>query len=68
MFIFFLPSTWIGLVLGIRVLSANPSVMRLKNVFPVMSLLPKNKNTPDTTGIGIFFISGRSRIVEASME
>jgi len=28
----------------------------------------RTKNTPDTTGIGIFLIRGRSRIVEASME
>ena len=64
--VFFLPSKLRGLLSGSRRLSANASVILFKNEFPVISFLPKNKNTPDTTGMGIVLMTGNSMTVEAS--
>jgi len=65
--VFFLPRRLSGLLSGSRRRSANASVTRCKNEFPVMSFLPRNKNTPDTTGIGMVLMSGNSMTVEASI-
>ena len=65
--VFFRPRRLSGLLSGSRRRSANASVMRFKNEFPVISFLPRNKNTPDTTGMGIVLMSGNNMTVEASI-